>query len=44
MLLSTIHSAFLNRQISTELLHMNLNNEDDYTDFLRLVTEILNIT
>ncbi len=44
MLLSAIHAAFLNRQISAELLHMNLNNEDDYTDFLRLVTEILNIT
>ena len=44
MLLSAIHAAFLNRQISAKLLHMNLNNEDDYTDFLRLVTEILNIT
>ena len=44
MLLSTIHSAFLNRQISAELLQLNLNDEDDYTDFLRQVTEILNIT
>jgi AcrR family transcriptional regulator len=44
MLLSAIHAAFLNRQIGAELLHMNLNNEDDYTDFLRLVTKILNIT
>ena len=44
MLLSTIQSAFLNRQISAELLGINLNDESDYRDFFCLVTEILNIT
>ncbi len=44
MLLSTIQSAFLNRQISEELLGIDLNNESDYRDFFCLVTEILNIT
>jgi len=44
MLLSTIQSAFLNRQISAELLGINLNNESNYRDFFCLVTEILNIT
>lgn len=43
MLLSTIQSAFLNRQISSELLGFNLNCESDYKRFFRLVTEILNI-
>lgn len=44
MLLSTIQSAFLNRQISAELLGINLNDESNYRDFFCLVTEILNIT
>jgi len=44
MLLSTIQSAFLNRQISAELLGIDLNDESDYQDFFCLVTEILNIT
>lgn len=43
MLLSTIQSAFLNRQIGSELLGFNLNCESDYKRFFRLVTEILNI-
>ncbi|MGI6091069.1 MAG: TetR/AcrR family transcriptional regulator [Saccharofermentanales bacterium] len=43
MLLSTIQSAFLNRETSAELLGFNLNDEDDYDRFFRLVTEVLNI-
>lgn len=43
MLLSAIQSAFLNRQIGSELLGFNLNCESDYKRFFRLVTEILNI-
>ncbi len=43
MLLSTIQSAFLNRQVSNKLLGFNLNSQDDYDHFFRLVTEILNI-
>ena len=43
MLLSTIQSAFLNRQVSQELLGLNLNVEKDYAHFFRLVTNILNI-
>ncbi len=43
MLLSAIQSAFLNRQIGSELLGFNLNCESDYKRFFHLVTEILNI-
>ena len=43
MLLSAIQSAFLNRQIGSELLGFNLNCESDYKRFFRLVTKILNI-
>ncbi len=43
MLLSTIQSAFLNRETSAELLGFNLDDEDDYNHFFRLVTEVLNI-
>ncbi|MGI6120798.1 MAG: TetR/AcrR family transcriptional regulator [Saccharofermentanales bacterium] len=44
MLLSTIQSAFLNREISKALLGFNFNDKDDYRAFFRLVTEMLNIT
>lgn len=44
MLLATIQSAFLNRQISAELLGINLNDESNFRDFFCLATEILNIT
>lgn len=44
MFLSTIQSAFLNRLISNELLDFDLNNEDDYRNFFRLVTKILDIS
>jgi len=43
MLLSTIQSAFLNREIGDELLGHNLNDNDKYKRFFRIVTEILNI-
>jgi len=43
MLLSTIQSAFLNREMSEMLLGFNLNDRDDYGHFFRLVTGILNI-
>lgn len=43
MLLSTIQSAFLNRQISRELLGLDLNNEDEYRKFFQIVTDILDI-
>jgi AcrR family transcriptional regulator len=44
LLLSTIQSAFLNRQISSELLGMDLNVKEDYCRFFRLITEILGVT
>jgi AcrR family transcriptional regulator len=44
MLLSTIQSAFLNRETSEALLGFNLNDQDDYGYFFRLATEILNIS
>lgn len=43
MFLSTIQSAFLNRQISSALLGVNLNDKDSCHNFFRLVTEVLNI-
>ena len=43
MLLSTIQSAFLNRNITSELSNFNLNNKNEYESFFRLATEILNI-
>jgi len=43
MLLASIQSAFLNRQIIDQLLGFNLNEADDYYHFFRLITEILNI-
>lgn len=44
ILLSTIQSAFLNRQISTELLGFDLRLKDDYSRFFRLVADILKIS
>jgi|LSQX01.2.fsa_nt_gb AcrR family transcriptional regulator len=44
MLLSTIQSAFLNRETSEALLGFNLNDKDDYSALFRLVTGILNIS
>lgn len=43
MLLSTIQSSFLNRQISNELLGLNLCCESDYRKFFQMSAEILNI-
>ncbi len=43
MLLATIQSAFFNRETSEMLLGFNLNDQDDFGCFFRLVTEILNI-
>ncbi len=43
MLLATIQSAFLNREISNEVFGLDLQNEDDYRRFFQSVTEILNI-
>jgi AcrR family transcriptional regulator len=44
MLLSTIQSAFLNRETSEALLGFNLNDKDDYSALFRFVTGILNIS
>jgi AcrR family transcriptional regulator len=44
ILLSVIQSAFLNRQISAELLGFNLSDKDGYAQFFRLVTKMLSIT
>ena len=43
ILLSIIHSAFLNRQISKDFLGLDLENIDDYSSFFITATEILNI-
>ncbi|NLM19412.1 MAG: TetR/AcrR family transcriptional regulator [Clostridiaceae bacterium] len=43
MLLASIQSAFLNRQIIDQLLGFNLYKTDEYYHFFHLVTEILNI-
>lgn len=43
MLLATIQSAFLNRNISAALLGLDLNDRDGYETFFGLVTEILGI-
>ncbi len=43
MLLSTIQSAFLNREIGDVLLGHNLNDKDKYERFFRIVTGILNV-
>lgn len=43
MLLSTIQSAFLNRDIGDVLLGHNLNDKDKYERFFRIVTDILNV-
>lgn len=43
MLLSTIQSAFLNREISEAVFDIDLQNEDDYRRFFQSVTDILNI-
>ncbi len=44
ILLSTIQSAFLNRQISAELLGFDLRLKEDYSRFFRLVADILQIS
>ncbi|MFA6678703.1 MAG: TetR/AcrR family transcriptional regulator [Acholeplasmataceae bacterium] len=41
--LATIQSAFLNKDTTSELLGINLNNKEDYTKFFNLVSDILNI-
>ncbi|MGI6580044.1 MAG: TetR/AcrR family transcriptional regulator [Saccharofermentanales bacterium] len=43
ILLASIQSAFLNRQIIDQLLGFNLYKTDEYYHFFHLVTEILNI-
>lgn len=43
ILLSTIQSAFLNREISDVHLGLNLNKKDDYDHFFQLVTGIIGI-
>jgi AcrR family transcriptional regulator len=43
MLLSTIQSAFLNRQISGELIGLNLHDEDEYRRFFQIVVDVLDI-
>ncbi|NMA06259.1 MAG: TetR/AcrR family transcriptional regulator [Ruminococcaceae bacterium] len=43
MLLSTIQSAFLNRGVGSELFGINLSLEEEYYQFFRVVTDILNI-
>ncbi|NMA04850.1 MAG: TetR/AcrR family transcriptional regulator [Acholeplasmataceae bacterium] len=41
--LATIQAAFLNKEITKELLNLDLNNNKDYEIFFNSVTEILNI-
>ncbi|MGI6359612.1 MAG: TetR/AcrR family transcriptional regulator [Acholeplasmatales bacterium] len=43
MFLSTLQSAFLTREITKELLDLDLNNFDDYKHFFNSIIEILNI-
>ena len=43
MFLSTLQSAFLTREITKELLDLDLNNFDDYQHFFNSIIEILNI-
>lgn len=43
MLLSTIQSAFLNRGLGSKLFGINLSLEEEYYQFFRVVTDILNI-
>ncbi|NLZ76193.1 MAG: TetR/AcrR family transcriptional regulator [Erysipelotrichia bacterium] len=41
--LSTLQSAFLNKDISNDLLGINFNNEEDYNFFFMNVAKLLNI-
>lgn len=41
--LATLQAAFLNKDISQELLSINLNDKNDYQNFFKEVVKILNI-